>query len=39
MNDDFDNINEFFEDLMNKHNAKFKMLHVYEAYECECEKE
>lgn len=32
-----DNINEFFEDLMNKPNAKFNMLRVYEAYEHECE--
>lgn len=33
----FDNINEFFEDLMNSKNAKFNMLHVYGAYERECE--
>lgn len=32
------NINEFFEDLMNRPNAKFNMLHVYGAYEHECEK-
>lgn len=31
------NINEFFEDLMNKPNAKINMLHVYGAYERECE--
>lgn len=31
------NINEFFEDLMNRPNAKFNMLHVYGAYERECE--
>ena len=34
----FDNINEFFEDLMNGKNAKFNMLRVYGAYERECEK-
>lgn len=34
----FDNINEFFEDLMNKPNAKFNMLRVYGAYERECEE-
>lgn len=33
----FDNINEFFENLMNRPNAKFNMLRVYEAYERECE--
>ncbi len=33
----FDNINEFFEDLMNKPNAKINMLRVYSAYERECE--
>lgn len=33
-----DNINEFFEDLMNRPNAKVNMLRVYEAYERECEK-
>lgn len=33
----FDNINEFFEELMNKPNAKINMLHVYGAYERECE--
>lgn len=33
----FDNINEFFEDLMNGKNAKFNMLRVYGAYERECE--
>lgn len=33
-----DNINEFFENLMNKPNAKVNMLHVYEAYERECEE-
>lgn len=33
----FDNINEFFEDLMNKPNAKINMLNVYGAYERECE--
>lgn len=33
----FDNINEFFDDLMNKPNAKVNMLHVYGAYERECE--
>lgn len=32
-----DNINEFFEDLMSKPNAKFNMLRVYGAYERECE--
>lgn len=32
-----DNINEFFEDLMNGKNAKFNMLRVYGAYERECE--
>ena len=32
-----DNINKFFEDLMNKPNAKSNMLHVYGAYERECE--
>lgn len=35
----FDNINEFFEDLMNGKNAKFNMLCVYEAYKCEGEIE
>lgn len=34
----FDNINEFFEDLMNGKNAKFNMLRVYGAYERECER-
>lgn len=34
----FDNINEFFEDLMSKPNAKFNMLRVYGAYERECEE-
>lgn len=34
----FDNINEFFEDLMNKPNAKINMLRVYGAYERECEE-
>lgn len=33
-----DNINEFFDDLMNKPNAKVNMLHVYGAYERECEE-
>lgn len=33
----FDNINEFFEDLMNSKNAKVNMLRVYGAYERECE--
>ena len=33
-----DNINEFFEDLMNRPNAKFNMLRVYRAYERECEE-
>lgn len=33
----FDNINKFFEDLMNKPNAKLNMLRVYGAYERECE--
>lgn len=33
-----DNINEFFEDLMSKPNAKFNMLYVYGAYERECER-
>ena len=33
-----DNINEFFEGLMNKPNAKFNMLRVYGAYERECEE-
>lgn len=33
-----DNINEFFEDLMNGKNAKFNMLRVYGAYERECEE-
>ena len=33
-----DNINEFFEDLMNKPDAKFNMLRVYGAYKRECEK-
>ena len=32
------NINEFFDDLMNSKNAKFNMLHVYGAYERECEE-
>lgn len=34
----FDNINEFFEDLMNRPNAKVNMLRVYGAYERECEE-
>ena len=34
----FDNINEFFEDLMNKPNAKINMLRVYGAYKRECEE-
>lgn len=34
----FDNINEFFEDLMNKPNAKLHMLTVYSVYERECER-
>lgn len=34
----FDNINEFFEDLMNKPNAKINILRVYGAYERECEE-
>lgn len=34
----FDNINEFFEDLMKGKNAKFNMLRVYGAYERECEE-
>lgn len=34
----FDNINEFFEDLMNGKNAKLNMLRVYGAYERECEE-
>ena len=33
-----DNINEFFENLMNRPNAKFNMMRVYGAYESECEK-
>lgn len=33
-----DNINEFFENLMNKPNAKLNMLCVYGAYERECEE-
>lgn len=33
-----DNINEFFEDLMSKPNAKFNMLRVYGDYERECEE-
>lgn len=33
-----DNINEFFDDLMNKPNAKVNMLYVYGAYERECEE-
>lgn len=32
-----DNINEFFEDLMNRPNVKVNMLRVYGAYERECE--
>src|SRR5699024_8031972 len=32
------NINEFFENLMNKPNAKVHMLHVYDAYEREREE-
>ena len=35
----FDNINEFFEDLMNSKNAKFNMLRVYGAYKREGEIE
>ena len=35
----FDNINEFFEDLMNGKNAKFNMLCVYGAYKREGELE
>ena len=35
----FDNINEFFEDLMNGKNAKFNMLCVYGAYKREGEIE
>ena len=31
----FDNINEFFDDLMNKLNSKFNMMCVYGAYERE----
>lgn len=34
----FDNINEFFEDLMNRPNAKVHMLRVYDVYERECEE-
>lgn len=34
----FDNINEFFEDLMNRPNAKVHMLRVYDAYEREREE-
>ena len=34
-----DNINEFFEDLMNSKNAKFNMLRVYGAYKREGELE
>lgn len=34
----FDNINKFFEDLMNGKNAKYNMLYVYGAYERECER-
>lgn len=34
----FDNINEFFDDLTNRSNAKYNMLHVYGAYERECEE-
>lgn len=34
----FDNINEFFENLMNSKNAKINMLRVYGAYERECER-
>ena len=33
----FDNINEFFEDLMNGKNAKFNMMRIYGAYKHECE--
>lgn len=33
-----DNVNEFFENLMNGKNAKFNMLRVYGAYERECEE-
>lgn len=33
-----DNINEFFEDLMNGKNAKFNMMRAYGAYERECEE-
>lgn len=35
----FDNINEFFEDLMNGKNAKFNMMCVYGAYKREGEIE
>lgn len=35
----FDNINEFFEDLMNGKNAKFNMLRVYGSYKREGELE
>ena len=38
MNYTIDNINEFFENLMNRPNAKFNMLRVYGAYERECEE-
>ena len=34
----FDNINEFFENLMNSKNAKLNMMRVYGAYERECEE-
>lgn len=34
-----DNINEFFEDLMNKPNAKFNMMRIYGAYKREGEIE
>lgn len=33
----FDNINEFFEGLMNSKNANDRLMRVYRAYECECE--
>ena len=33
-----DNINEFFEDLTNKPNAKLHMIHIYDAYKCRCEE-
>ena len=33
----YDNINKFFEDLMNCPNAKFHMMRVYNAYKNECD--